>query len=58
MGSVQADPKAGDHTRSVVDADVRRGKHGDWYDGYLLDVVMDPDSEMLTAMDYLPANGD
>ena len=54
----QADPKAGDRTRSVVDADVRCGRHGDWYDGYLLDVMMDPDSEMLTAMDCLPANGD
>ena len=53
----QADPKAGDRTRSVVDTDMRCGKHGDWYDGYLLDVMMDPDSEILTAMAYLPANG-
>ena len=53
----QADPKAGDRMRSVVDTDMRCGKHGDWYDGYLLDVMMDPDSEILTAMAYLPANG-
>jgi hypothetical protein len=42
----QANPKAGDRTRSVADADARPGKHGDWYDGYLLDVMMDPDSEV------------
>jgi transposase len=53
----QADPKAGDRMRSIVDPDMRCGRHGDWYDGYFLDVMMDPDSELLTAMDSLPANG-
>jgi transposase len=53
----QDDPKAGDRTRSAVEPEVRRGKHGDWYDGYLLDVMMDPDSEVITAINLLPANG-
>jgi len=54
----QADPKAGDRTRSTSDPDARRGKHGQFYDGYLLDVMMDADSELITAIDVLPANGD
>jgi transposase len=54
----QDHPKAGDRTRSTVDCDARRGKHGDWYDGYLLDVMIDADSELITAIDVLPANGD
>lgn len=54
----QENPKAGDRTRSAVSPDVRRGKHGDWFDGYLLDIMMDPDSEVITAINILPANGD
>lgn len=54
----QDHPQAGDRTRSAVDADVRCGKHGQWYDGYLLDVLMDADSEVITALEVLPANGD
>jgi IS5 family transposase len=50
-------PKAGDRTRSVVDPDARRSKHGDWFDGYLLDVMMDADSELITAVNVLPGNG-
>jgi len=53
----QDDPQAGDRTRSDVDPDARRGKHGQWYDGYLLDVMIDADSELITAVDVLPANG-
>lgn len=53
-----ANPDAGDKTLSVVDPDARRGKHGEYYDGYLLDVMMDADSELITALDVLPANGD
>ena len=53
-----ADPGGGDRTRSVVDRDARRGKHGEYYDGYLLDVAMDADSELLTSIDVLAANGD
>lgn len=52
------DPKAGDKVISVQDPDARCGKHGDFYDGYLLDVSMDAGSEIITAINVLPANGD
>jgi transposase len=52
------EPEAKDKLRSLVDQDVRTGKHGDYYDGYLLDVSMDADSELLCAVDVLPANAD
>jgi IS5 family transposase len=51
-------PEAGDKVRSVHDPEARCGKHGDYYDGYLLDVAMDADSQLLTALNVLPANGD
>jgi IS5 family transposase len=51
------DPEAGDKVLSVHDPDARRGVHGDWYDGYLLDVAMDADSEIITAVNVMPANG-
>jgi IS5 family transposase len=51
------DPEAGDKVISAHDADARRGMHGDFYEGYLLDVAMDADSELLTAVNVLPANG-
>jgi transposase len=54
----QDNPQAGDRTRSVVDPDARRGKHGSWYDNYLLDIAIDLDSELITALNVLPANGD
>lgn len=53
-----ADPEAGDKTLSVVDPDARCGKHGKYYDGYLLDVMMDAESELITSLEVLPANGD
>jgi len=52
------DPKATDKVISVHDPDARCGVHGDYYDGYLLDVAMDADSEIITAVNVLPANGD
>lgn len=52
------DPAKGDRTLSVVDPDVRCGMHGQFYDGYLLDVMIDADSQLITAADVLPANGD
>jgi transposase len=52
------DPKAGDKVISVHDPDARRGMHGDYYEGYLLDVAMDADSAIITAVNVLPANGD
>jgi hypothetical protein len=52
------DPHAGDRTLSTVDPDARRGKHGSWYDGYLVDVIVDADSELITEINVLAANGD
>jgi transposase len=52
------DPKAPDKVISVHDPDARRGMHGDYYEGYLQDVSMDADSEIITAVNVLPANGD
>jgi IS5 family transposase len=52
------DPQAQDKVVSAHDPEVRRGKHGDFYEGYLLDVAMDADSQLLTALNVLPANGD
>lgn len=52
------DPDAKDRVRSSVDPDVRRGKHGAFYDGYALDISMDADSEIITAVDVPPANQD
>lgn len=54
----QSDPKSKDRLRSATDTDARRGKHGAYYDGYLYDISLDPDSELMTAVDILPANGD
>lgn len=53
----QDHPEEGNLTRSIVDPDARRGKHGDWYDGYLVDILVDPDSELITEVNVLPANG-
>jgi transposase len=52
------DPQGGDKLRSVHDPDARCGKHGDFFDGYLLDVSMDADSEIITQINILPGNGD
>ena len=54
----QENPKGGDRTRSIVDADNRRGWHHQWFDGYSLDLLLDPDSEIITAVGILPGNGD
>lgn len=51
-------PQAGDRTISVVDPDARRGRHGEFFDGYLVDVLVDADSELITSVNVLPANGD
>lgn len=53
----QEKPKAGDRIRSVVDPEVRRSKHGEWYDGYLVDITMDADSELIMEINVLAANG-
>lgn len=52
------DPDKGDKVLSVVDPDARCGQHGAYCDGYLLDISLDADSELLTALNILPGNGD
>jgi transposase len=47
-----------DRVVSVHDPEARTAKHGAWYTGYLLDVTEDADSEIITAVNVLPANGD
>lgn len=54
----QEHPQIGDKVRSVTDPDARRSKHGDWYDGYLLDILVDADSLIITQFDVLAANGE
>lgn len=54
----QEHPDAGDRTISTTDSDARCGKHGQWYDGYLLDVLIDSDSELFTQINVLAAGGD
>jgi IS5 family transposase len=54
----QEHPGAGDRTLSTTDPDARRAKHGEWFDGYLLDIVVDADSEIITQINVLPGNGD
>ena len=52
------EPKARDKLLSLKDTDARRSKHGAYYDGYLVDLSMDPDSELICAIDLLPSNAD
>jgi transposase len=54
----QEHPNAGDRTLSTTDPDARCGKHGQWFDGYLTDILIDADSEIITEVNVLPANGD
>jgi transposase len=51
------EPEASDKVLSVHDPDARRGKHGDYFEGYLLDVTLDADSQLITGVDVLPGNG-
>ena len=51
------DPKAGDRLISAVDPDARTGLHCGYFGGYLLDVLVDADSELITAVNVLPGNG-
>jgi IS5 family transposase len=52
------DPKAPDKVVSVHDPEARKGWHHQWFAGYLLDVTMDADSELITAINVLPAGAD
>ncbi len=48
------DPHGKQPLRSAVDPEARRVKHQGWHTGYLLDVAMDADSELITAVNVLP----
>jgi transposase len=50
------DPEAADRLASGVDPEARTGKHGGYFIGYLLDLAIDSDSEIITALNVLPAN--
>jgi transposase len=52
------DPQAHDKLISLSDPEARLGKHGNYFSGYLLDVAMDADSQIVTALNVLAANGD
>jgi len=52
------DPKVGDKLVALSDTDARSGKHGAYYYGYLLDVSLDADSDLICNLDLLPANAD
>jgi transposase len=51
-------PHADHKTLSVHDPEARRGKHGDYYEGYLVDILMDADSGLLTQINVLAAGGE
>jgi transposase len=53
----RSDPQATDRLASAVDPDARVGKHGSFFVGYLLDMTIDADSELITAINVLPGNG-
>jgi len=54
----QEDPTAGHRTLSTVDPEARRGKHGEWYEGYVVDIMVDAHSELITEINVLAAGGD
>jgi transposase len=51
------EPAAQDRLASAVDPEARVGKHGGYFVGYLLDMTIDPDSELVTNLNVLPGNG-
>jgi hypothetical protein len=51
------DPEGPDHLVSVHDPQARQAKHGAYFTGYLLDVSMDADSHLVTALNILPGHG-
>lgn len=54
----QEHPENGDRTVSTTDPDARCGRHGSFFDGYLMDLTIDSDSEIITEINVLAANGD
>jgi transposase len=52
------EPKAADKIISLQDPDARWRKHHGAHPGYALDISMDADSEIVTAVNVMPGNGD
>lgn len=50
----RAEPDSKNRVLSVQDADARRALHGHYYTGYLVDVAVDADSHIITAVNVLP----
>jgi transposase len=50
-------PKQGDRLASAVDPDARLDKHGQFFVGYMLDMAMDPVSELITAVNVVATHG-
>ena len=53
----RSDPQAKDRLVSAFDPDARVGYHGGFFVGYLLDLAIDADSELITSLNVLPGNG-
>jgi transposase len=51
------EPGAQDRLINDLDADARVGMHQGHFLGYLLDLAIDADSELITAINVLPGNG-
>jgi transposase len=51
------DPDGSDHLVSTLDPEARHSRHGEFFTGYLLDVAMDADSQIITALNVLPGHG-
>jgi transposase len=53
----RADPESKDRLTSAVDPDARVGFHNGFFLGYVLDMAIDADSELITGVNVLPGNG-
>ena len=51
-------PEAGDAVASLEDPDARFGRHCGPYCGYLLDILVDPDSEIITSVNVPAFHGE
>ena len=51
------EPGAQDRLINDLDADARVGMHQGYFLGYLFDIAIDADSELITAVNVLPGNG-
>lgn len=53
----QTDLDATDKILSLVDPETRRGMHGEWFEGYKVDMLVDPDSQLITQINVIAASG-